>query len=263
MGALPQAYPNAFQVCLPTARLHSSCPDEEQTGQHICANDLDDDDADEIKKYHRAKTTTTMASASPYFEKQSRLNQLCLVHALNMLLGEHVFTKQKLDEACETLSPDSSVWSWNPHRSVLGLGNYDVNVAMYILEQEHDLEVKFFDGRKTAQELVDVITSCDDQRSSTNNSPNITSNSKKEVNSSKTSAAVVGLLVNVPSSSLWFLPSMSRHWISYRPMGSCWWKLDSCKSCPLKVPTNDLLSTMDSHMSRGDYILIVQKKQSS
>ena len=193
--------------------------------------------------------SSTMAEL-PYFEKQGRFNQLCLVHALNMLLGGNVLSKRNLDEACETLSPNGSLLSWNPHRSFVGLGNYDVNVAMYILEQQHGLEVSFFDGRKTAQELMDSITQPCNQETS-----------KCDTNANA-STTIIGLLVNVPG-SLWMLPSISRHWISYRPIGSSWWKLDSSKSYPIEILTDNLLSTIESHLSRGDYILIVQDKRTS
>ena len=42
------------------------------------------------------------------------------------------------------LSPDTF---FNPHRSILGLGNYDVNVLMAALQQK-DLETVWFDKRK-------------------------------------------------------------------------------------------------------------------
>ena len=42
------------------------------------------------------------------------------------------------------LSPDSF---FNPHRSMLGLGNYDVNVLMAALQQKN-LETVWFDKRK-------------------------------------------------------------------------------------------------------------------
>ena len=168
-----------------------------------------------------------------------------------MLLGGNVLSKRNLDEACETLSPNSSLLSWNPHRSVVGLGNYDVNVAMYILEQEHGLEVNFFDGRKTAQELMDIIIQPRNQETS-----------KSDTKANASTSRIVGLLVNVPG-SLWILPSISRHWISYRPMGPSWWKLDSSKRNPIEIPADNLLSTMESHLSRGDYILVVQDKRTS
>lgn len=53
-----------------------------------------------------------------------------------------------MDEICLSLSP--SEWI-NPHRSVLGLGNYDVNVVMTAL-QRRGLEAVWFDKRKYVQQ---------------------------------------------------------------------------------------------------------------
>ncbi|KAK6061893.1 hypothetical protein COOONC_00431 [Cooperia oncophora] len=63
-----------------------------------------------------------------YHERQSR--QMCLVHALNALFQKHHFTSESLDEICYSLN--DSRW-FNPHRSMLGLGNYDANVLMSAL----------------------------------------------------------------------------------------------------------------------------------
>jgi hypothetical protein len=165
----------------------------------------------------------------PYHERQLSLNQLCLVHALNMLLGEKRVDKRKMDQVCELLSPSSSSW-WNPHRSALGLGNYDVNVAMYILENEFDCEVSFFDTRKSVDEIS--LDQCS-----------------------------MGLLLNVPGSR--FLPG-SRHWISYKKYrrvvgeGDEWYLFDSQKQGPLKV--DSMTEAMTHHLSSGDHILLVTKK---
>ncbi|VDO73827.1 unnamed protein product [Haemonchus placei] len=63
-----------------------------------------------------------------YHERQSR--QMCLVHALNALFQKPHFTSESLDEICYSLN--ESRW-FNPHRSMLGLGNYDANVLMSAL----------------------------------------------------------------------------------------------------------------------------------
>ncbi|XP_070079287.1 josephin-2 isoform X6 [Equus caballus] len=66
---------------------------------------------------------------SVYHERQ-RL-ELCAVHALNNVLQQQLFTQEAADEICKRLSPDSRL---NPHRSLLGTGNYDVNVIMAALQ---------------------------------------------------------------------------------------------------------------------------------
>lgn len=86
---------------------------------------------------------------SIYLEKQRRL--LCALHALNNLLQDaQAFSKSDLDAICETLSPAGSPGRrrvGNPHRSLLGLGNYDVNVLIYALQQK-GLTAIWFDKRK-------------------------------------------------------------------------------------------------------------------
>lgn len=78
-----------------------------------------------------------------YHERQVR--ELCALHALNNLFQQkECFTKAELDIICHTLSPDNWI---NPHKSVLGLGNYDINVIMKAL-QKKDCEAIWFDKRK-------------------------------------------------------------------------------------------------------------------
>ena len=77
-----------------------------------------------------------------YHEVQSR--QLCAMHVLNCLFQRPEFDQAQLDNICRNLSPDAWI---NPHKSMLGLGNYDVNVVMSAL-QGKDYETKWFDKRK-------------------------------------------------------------------------------------------------------------------
>ena len=61
-----------------------------------------------------------------YHEKQSR--QLCALHVLNNLFQDpNAFNKSDLDAICARLSPNTWI---NPHKSMFGLGNYDVNILM-------------------------------------------------------------------------------------------------------------------------------------
>ncbi|MEE6516173.1 hypothetical protein FKM82_025424 [Ascaphus truei] len=77
------------------------------------------------------------------FHERQRL-ELCAVHALNNLLQSHVFSQQHAEEICRGLAPDSR---FNPHRSVLGTGNYDVNVIMAAL-QTLDYAAVWWDKRR-------------------------------------------------------------------------------------------------------------------
>jgi hypothetical protein len=68
-----------------------------------------------------------------------------------------VFEKAAFDAASEHLTAVEEAegyggssnallkYVWNPHRAPLGLGNYDVNVLMYVLEQKG--ERAFVDSR--------------------------------------------------------------------------------------------------------------------
>ncbi|VEN37573.1 unnamed protein product [Callosobruchus maculatus] len=86
---------------------------------------------------------STMGSNEIYHEKQ--IKELCALHALNNLFqARDAFTKEELDYICHSLSPDNWI---NPHKSVLGLGNYDINVIMKVL-QSRGYEAIWFDKRK-------------------------------------------------------------------------------------------------------------------
>lgn len=72
------------------------------------------------------------------------MKELCALHALNNLFQNKVFNKNDLDNICENLAPNT--W-FNPHKSVLGLGNYDINVILTALHLK-DCEGIWFDKRK-------------------------------------------------------------------------------------------------------------------
>lgn len=74
-----------------------------------------------------------------------QVKELCALHALNNLFQERGFSKQELDQICYSLSPD--VWI-NPHKSLLGFGNYDINVIMAAL-QRRGHEAVWFDKRRS------------------------------------------------------------------------------------------------------------------
>lgn len=78
-----------------------------------------------------------------YHERQSR--QLCALHALNNLFQAKVFEKSHLDAICNDLAPDSRLF--NPHKSILGLGSYDVNVIIAAIGTK-GFDVVWFDKRK-------------------------------------------------------------------------------------------------------------------
>lgn len=112
-----------------------------------------------------------------YHERQ-RL-ALCGVHAVNNLLQTPRYTKRDFDRVCLELSPSSFL---NPHRSVLGIGNYDVNVVMMLLQQE-GLCVNWHDKRTELK--ADAIEN------------------------------LVGIMLNVDPKSVWSRMFGGRHWIAF------------------------------------------------
>jgi len=128
-----------------------------------------------------------------YHERQSL--QLCALHALNNLFQDgQAFSRAQLDEICARLSPDNLI---NPHKSVLGLGNYDINVIMSALETKNHAAV-WFDKRKG----VDIL---DLDR-------------------------VYGFILNIPTDYEWGfirIPLKRRHWTSVRRIQGHYYNLDS------------------------------------
>lgn len=128
-----------------------------------------------------------------YHERQRR--QLCALHVLNNLFQEKdFFTQAQLDDICTSLTPSRFM---NPHRSMLGLGNYDINVITAAL-QTRDLALVWFDRRKDVAS-IDLTK-------------------------------VRGVIINVPSDfKLGFikLPFDFKHWYVIRDIGGTYYNLDS------------------------------------
>lgn len=128
-----------------------------------------------------------------YHEKQ--VAELCALHSLNNLFQDaYAFSKTQLDSICYALSPDN--W-FNPHKSLLGTGNYDINVIMAALTTKGCAPV-WFDKRKD---------------------PNIVALD-----------AVVGFILNVPSEYRLGpvqLPLRRKHWVAIRSIRGVYYNLDS------------------------------------
>ncbi|XP_049866843.1 josephin-2 isoform X2 [Pectinophora gossypiella] len=138
-------------------------------------------------------------SSKPTIYHEKQVKELCALHALNNLFQKGSYSKSELDAICSRLSPN--VWI-NPHRSMLGLGNYDINVIMAAL-QKKDCEAIWFDKRKDPACL------------------NL--------------SHISGFILNVPSDyKLGFvmLPLRRRHWIAIRQIQGNFYNLDS----KLEVP---------------------------
>lgn len=166
-----------------------------------------------------------------YHERQRR--QLCALHALNNLFQSDIYTKAQLDEVCKNLSPQ--VWI-NPHRSVLGLGDYDVNVIMTAL-QEKGCEAAWFDKRKDP--------SC--------------------INFDE----VVGFILNIPADYKFgyvTLPIKKRHWIAVRKIDDGqYYNLDSKLESPQCIGDEEsLLTYLKGQLESNDreLFIIVQTNES-
>jgi len=156
-----------------------------------------------------------------YHEKQVR--QLCAVHAINNLLQKCCFKQKDLDNICYRLTPDALI---NPHKSILGTGNYDVNVLMSAL-QDKGLETVWFDKRKP----VDGIKV--DQ--------------------------VVGFILNIPNRLNLGLWTMHRkHWLAVRRINHKFVNLDSKLKQPCVIGSEEqLLNFLKAHLHDTDKELLI------
>uniref|UniRef100_H2ZPY8 Josephin-2 n=1 Tax=Ciona savignyi TaxID=51511 RepID=H2ZPY8_CIOSA len=139
-----------------------------------------------------------MASDEPtprkvYHERQHF--ELCALHALNNVFQDpNAFSKEQLDEICSRLAPDAVL---NPHKSVLGTGNYDVNVIMSVLQSKGHAAV-WWDKRRSLERLC--LTN------------------------------IKGFILNIPSTIGWgvlTIPLKRRHWIGVRAIDNIYYNLDS------------------------------------
>lgn len=159
-----------------------------------------------------------------YHEKQVR--ELCALHALNNLFQiEGFFNKRELDTICNSLAPD--VWI-NPHKSVLGLGNYDINVIMAAL-QTKGFEAVWFDKRKDPSQL-NVKNIC-------------------------------GFILNVPSDYKFgfvMIPLRRRHWIAIKSIKGTYYNLDSKLNSPQIIGSeNDLINFLKTELQNKDKELFI------
>uniref|UniRef100_A0A7E4WBR4 ubiquitinyl hydrolase 1 n=1 Tax=Panagrellus redivivus TaxID=6233 RepID=A0A7E4WBR4_PANRE len=167
---------------------------------------------------------TTSTDIHMYHEQQEK--QLCLLHTLNNLLQEKAFAKRDLDTLCESL--DERQW-FNAHRSMFGLGNYDVNILMAALATK-DLSVTWFDNRLKFK------------------------NVKPE--------NVYGYIFNKPTSGVWGYLTRGRHWFAVLQLqNGLFYNFDSKLSKPTII--DDFETFFDKHIEVGDQIFLVTKPESS
>lgn len=146
--------------------------------------------------------TAAGSDGTPFHQRQSLA--LCAMHAVNTALQDSAapYTKAQFDQICVTLAEGRS-W-FNPHRSWLGVGYYDVNVIMVAL-QARGLETEWFDGRKGARAVPDLTDEASD---------------------------VVALILNRRYYSPWSLFLPKRHWFTIRRVEGVLYNLDSKLAAP-------------------------------
>jgi hypothetical protein len=90
-------------------------------------------------------------NSSFYFERQSWAR--CAIHCVNNVLQRAAVSRGEFDDECLRLAPDAH-WLNNPHRSWLpGLGDYDANVLVNVL-QANQCAVRFVDRRQRPLQLA-------------------------------------------------------------------------------------------------------------
>ncbi|KAM8836359.1 josephin-1 [Spinachia spinachia] len=181
----------------------------------------------------RPKPLPPQSSLTPpaiYHEKQRR--ELCALHALNNVFQDGAaFSRDTLQEIFQRLSPGTLV---TPHKkSMLGNGNYDVNVIMAAL-QTRGFEAVWWDKRRdvTSIELSNVT----------------------------------GFILNVPSNLRWGplrLPLKRQHWIGVREVGGVYYNLDSKLRGPQPIGSSDELRKFLRQQLRGkncELLLVVSEQ---
>ncbi|XP_059537517.1 josephin-1 isoform X1 [Myotis daubentonii] len=195
-----------------------------------------------------------------YHEKQRR--ELCALHALNNVFQDSgAFSRETLQEIFQSTRPDSpriepanrvyaldqesnprlfrpTLLSPNtmvtPHKkSMLGNGNYDVNVIMAAL-QTKGYEAVWWDKRRDVSAIA--LTH------------------------------VLGFIMNLPSSLSWGplkLPLKRQHWICVREVGGAYYNLDSKLKTPEWIGGESELRKFLKHHLRGkncELLLVVPEE---
>ena len=140
-----------------------------------------------------------------------------------------------MDNLCYSLSP--STWL-NPHKSMLGLGNYDVNVLTAALNSR-ECDTVWFDKRKDPRTVVDLDK-------------------------------LVGCIFNVPNDWKigWVsLPLNRRHWIALKDIGGVWYNLDSKMKEPEVIGSKkDCYEFLGKHLKDKDkelFLVVTKEVQES
>lgn len=133
-------------------------------------------------------------------------------------------------------------WVWNPHRAPLGLGNYDVNVLMYVLEQK-GARILALLLCLTLRCIRTVKKSC--MHGALTVSARIEGYKMQWIDKRRPVTkelldfdAVEGVLCNVITSSS-FLRRVweTRHWFAVKKVRICYqrWRCNACLADPLRL----------------------------
>ncbi|RNA40202.1 josephin-2 [Brachionus plicatilis] len=163
-----------------------------------------------------------------YHEKQKK--ELCALHSLNNLFQDNFYTKADLDQICIELCPQE--WL-NPHRGILGRGNYNINIIIKALHLR-DHEAIWFDKRRSVSIL----------------------------NLSR----IKGFILNIPSDykigGFIPLPWEKKHWIAVSKIEDFYFNLDSKLDEPELIgDENKLILFLENLIKSKDkeLFIIVQK----
>ncbi|KAF0700630.1 Aste57867_8808 [Aphanomyces stellatus] len=159
-----------------------------------------------------------------YHERQVYMR--CGLHAVNNLLQRKAFETDDFAAIAQDLNAGNSFTWWNPHQTLLGIGNYSVDVLTVALAK-HGYTLSFFDRRKSMDALdLDVID---------------------------------GVLVNVMTRS-WMGMWQSRHWFALAKVEGTFYNLDSKLPRPTRfeslVPVRDFLQAVLAS-SQDNTVLVV------
>ncbi|KAI3387910.1 hypothetical protein SNEBB_009157 [Seison nebaliae] len=156
-----------------------------------------------------------------YHERQHL--QLCAVHALNNLFQSQMFDRMDFDDICLRLDENKI---FNAHRSMMGLGRYDINVISIALNEVNHKIIWFNKNRSIKQLRLEKIK---------------------------------GFLLNVPSRYNVFgisLPFMGEHWMTITKVDGEFIEIDS------KVKNEVYIDDINEHMKQyleqtNSHILVV------
>ncbi|CAN8068657.1 unnamed protein product [Agarophyton chilense] len=171
-----------------------------------------------------------------YSERQSRFR--CGLHAINALLKYPAYTPASLDAIADDLRSYHGANTnhfRHPHRSMLGMGDYDINVLLVALQQ-HGMSARWFSQKQQIQSVI--------------NSPHL-----------------VGFLVNLRATSFLarafsFLFEDSRHWVAIPRYYSNFFLVDSKRNQPWKFPSNPhLMNYFQQIMAHDAHVFIVEREQ--